>query len=832
MGKCLDKFISGYLRFANRHRYLCVFIFVSIFVAALLTASGLELRSSLKELLPEKSPSVMQLDRMLERVGGVSVLTVAVESPNVKANMKFVDDLNEKLNELPDDEVRYVISKVDKIKEFYENNLLHYIDVKDLEKLYGRLKKLVDYEKFKNTPFFFDLGVDPPPVTLKVDDIREANEDNMKMPLAVYKDYYGGEDGRFLILMVRPQGASLAVDQARALIDRVKGVVGALHPRSYDPNMKVGFCGNVVSTVEEYDTLKSDMFSTVALCIFLVMCVIVLYFLRLRLLAFLGFTLMIGITFTFAITKLAIGYLNAQTAFLASIIIGTGINYGIILMGRYLEERKKGVEPTPAMEHALARAWLPTFLAAATTALSFSILMIARVRGLSQFGFIGSVGVMFCWLSTMLFLPLMILVSERVLKLFKKFYIPKRTSALFLTMDRFLYNFPSYTVVASFIVFIIASVIVVKFIPNSIEYDFSKLRNRTSAVSGTEALERRVSKLWVGSMTPAVVLLDKPEDGPVLCDTVKRQNDARSDKDRMVDYCYSVYNLLPKNQDEREKLLKRYDRLLGGAWMGKVGGDIGKQLRQFKKSLKNVRLTIDDLPDELVRNFTDLDGEVGTFAYINPRSGMPLSDGRNLIRFANNVQNIPLPDGRVMHATGASLIFADLVKIVKREAPILTIVSFLAVSIFVLILTRRVSEGYVIIAALLWVVMIMLAAMAIFDIKINFFNFIALPLTFGVGVDYAINVAMRFKEEKKRRVGEIIRHTGGAVTVCSLTTIGGYFVLTRSTNQAVAQFGAMAVIGEFASIFAAMVLVPALIIVGRRLQDYLMKRRALSEGST
>ncbi len=832
MGKCLDKFFSGYLRFANRHRFLCLFIFVSIFVTSLIAASGLELRSSLKELLPEKSPSVIQLDKMLERVGGVSVLTVTVESPDVKANMKFIDDLNVKLAELPDGEVRYVIAKVDRIKEFYKDNMLHYIDMKDLDKLYGRLKRLVDYEKFKRTPFFFDLGVEEPPVTLKVDDIKEANEDNMKMPLAVYKDYYGGEDGRFLILMVRPQGASLAVDQARALIDRVKGIVDELHPRSYDWDMKVGYCGNVVSTVEEYDTLKSDMLSTVVLCIFLVTCVIVLYFLRLRLLAFLSVTLLIGITFTFAITRLAIGYLNAQTAFLASIIIGTGINYGIILMGRYLEQRKQGVDPTPAMEHALSRAWLPTFLAAATTALSFSILMIARVRGLSQFGFIGSVGVMFCWLSSMLFLPLMILMSERVLKLFKKFYIPKRTSALFPTMDRFLYHFPIYTVIASFVIFVIASVIVVRFIPDSIEYDFSKLRNRTSAVSGTEALERRVSKLWVGSMTPAVVLLDKPEDGPVLCETVKRQNEARSDRDRMVDYCYNVYDLLPKNQDEREKMLKRYNSLLSGAWMNEVGGDIGKQLRQFKKSLGNVRLTIEELPDELVRNFTDLDGNVGTFAYINPRSGMPLSDGRNLIRFANNVQDIPLPDGRIMHATGASLIFADLVKIVKREAPILTIVSFLAVSIFVLILTRRVSEGYVIIAALLWVVVIMLAAMAILDIKINFFNFIALPLTFGVGVDYAINVAMRFREEKRRRVGEIIRNTGGAVTICSLTTIGGYFVLTRSTNQAVAQFGAMAVIGEFASILSAMVLVPALIIVGQRLKDYLLKRRALSEGAT
>ena len=115
--------------------------------------------------------------------------------------------------------------------------------------------------------------------------------------------------------------------------------------------------------------------------------------------------------------------------------------------------------------------------------------------------------------------------------------------------------------------------------------------------------------------------------------------------------------------------------------------------------------------------------------------------------------------------------------------------------------------------------------MFIFGIKINFFNFIALPLTFGIGVDYAINIAMRFHEKKRSRTYDIIRHTGGAVALCSATTIIGYSVLMRSTNQAVAQFGFMAVIGEFASIFAAMLLVPAVIILAMRFRNGRLERK-------
>jgi predicted RND superfamily exporter protein len=825
MEKALEIFFSRYLRFAGRNRLLCCILVVALFALSAYLASGLKLRSSLKELLPEKSPSVVQLDRMLEKVGGTSVLTVAVDSPSVEANMRFVDDLYARLQQLPKEEVRYIIAKVDRIKKFYEDNLLHYIEYQDLEKLYSRLRRVVNYEKFKRTPLFLDLGVEEPPISLKLDDIEERNKKNMKMPLAVYKDYYGGEEGRFLILMIRPQGAAIAIDQARRLIRKVQGLVGELRPGSYDPEMKVGYCGNVVTTVEEYDTLKKDMLSTISLCVFLVASAIVLYFLRLRIVVFLGMTLLFGITFTFAVTRLAIGYLNAQTAFLASIIIGTGINYGVILMGRYLEERKGGGEPKPAMERALVGTAKPTFLAAATTALAFSILGIARVRGLSQFGFIGSVGVMFCWISTMLFLPLMVIVSERVRGLFRRLSTPKRKSALLPEMDRILYHFPIGIIVVSVIMVAVAAVVVWRYIPNSIEYDFSKLRNRISAVHGTEALERRVAKLWVGSMTPAVVLLDNPEQGPVVCEAVRRQNEGRPPDDRMVDGCVNVYDLLPKDQEKKAQLLSQYDQLLDERWLGEVGGEVGDQLRTMKRSLKKKSLTVADLPEDLVRNFTDLEGNVGTFAYINPRSGMPLTDGRNLIKFADTIQNIRLPDGQLAHATGESLIFSDLVKIVKAEAPVLTLISFIAVSLFVLLMIRKMSEGYVISVALVWVVLVMVAVMSIFGIRINFFNFIALPLTFGVGVDYAINVAMRFHEKTRRRTVDIIRHTGGAVALCSLTTIIGYFVLTRSTNQAVAQFGSMSVIGEFASIFSAVLLVPAAILVGRRIKLRLSEQR-------
>ena len=52
----------------------------------------------------------------------------------------------------------------------------------------------------------------------------------------------------------------------------------------------------------------------------------------------------------FAVAELAFGYVNSSTAFLGSIIVGNGINYAIILMSRYEENRAAGVGTFEAME--------------------------------------------------------------------------------------------------------------------------------------------------------------------------------------------------------------------------------------------------------------------------------------------------------------------------------------------------------------------------------------------------------------------------------------------------------------------------------------------------
>ena len=106
--------------------------------------------------------------------------------------------------------------------------------------------------------------------------------------------------------------------------------------------------------------------------------------------------------------------------------------------------------------------------------------------------------------------------------------------------------------------------------------------------------------------------------------------------------------------------------------------------------------------------------------------------------------------------------------------------------------------------------------------RLNMLNFIALPITFGIGVDYATNVIQRRRIDHARSIADVVRTTGGAVALCSLTTIIGYSSLLVARNQALISFGLLADLGELACLAAALLALPALL----RWRELVVARRS------
>src|SRR5262249_52461987 len=141
--------------------------------------------------------------------------------------------------------------------------------------------------------------------------------------------------------------------------------------------------------LEERDALENDLIWATGLCVLLVCVVVILFYGRLRAVPLMAAPALVGTCVAFGIAQLAFGYLNSSTAFLASIIVGNGINFAIILLARYEEERAIGVVPEVALVRSVAATWRATVIAALAASISYGSLVLTRFRGFSQFGVIG-----------------------------------------------------------------------------------------------------------------------------------------------------------------------------------------------------------------------------------------------------------------------------------------------------------------------------------------------------------------------------------------------------------------------------------------------------------
>jgi predicted RND superfamily exporter protein len=162
---------------------------------------------------------------------------------------------------------------------------------------------------------------------------------------------------------------------------------------------------------------------------------------------------------------------------------------------------------------------------------------------------------------------------------------------------------------------------------------------------------------------------------------------------------------------------------------------------------------------------------------------------------------------------GSFLIFADMFDAIGRDGPVATMVSLLAVIVLSLLLARGARGGVTVTVSLLVGVLWTVGIAAIAGMRLNFLNFIALPITFGIGVDYAANVYGRYRLAPGG-ADDIVRavsSSGAAVAACSATTVIGYSSLLFSRNGALFSFGLLAVLGELACLAAALLVMPALL---------------------
>ncbi len=224
------------------------------------------------------------------------------------------------------------------------------------------------------------------------------------------------KDGRLQLVVARTRfpadevSRNLAAFEAAERAAAEARVVGG-------PAVRIGITGDVANAAQEHQALLGGMVRATIFTTAIVALGLLLFFgAAAPVVALLG-VLTVGALVTFAFAFLSIGHLNLATAFLAPIVVGNGINFGIILLARYFEERKRqgqgNDDPTAALGAAVQGSFGGTLAAALTASVSYASLLSTQFRGFRHFGVIGGVGILCCWAATFLILPAALAVLAR-----------------------------------------------------------------------------------------------------------------------------------------------------------------------------------------------------------------------------------------------------------------------------------------------------------------------------------------------------------------------------------------------------------------------------------
>ena len=803
------------------------FLAASLLIAAISVwgASHLEIRSSFQELLPEDLPSVREVKELIRRVGGDGTVLVMIESQDGPAGLPNAEALARALAPeflaLGPEVIRSVESNVRQVEEWYEGHWPLFAGVDDLRKARDTVREEIRKRKIEANPLAVNLDDDEPAAAAPsdtpawLDPKQPLPREQVKQRFDRYVDgFLVHPDKTSLTLVLRPAGTSLGVGESRALLDRLRKVVDAHGGEIAQKHLRVGWGGTFPLFIAEYEAIIGDVAGTAVLVVVLVLASILLFFRDLRSTVSLGVAILCAVAATFGLTWLIIGYLNTQTAFLGAIVVGNGINYGLIYLARVKQLRAGGAGLSAACVEGAVTTAQATLLASAATSVSFGVLIIAANRGFRHFGFIGGIGMLLCWLFTFTLVPALLAIFEKLRGAPKMRSAPsgeKLVPALQAVFAR-----PAVIVGIFAVLTLVAGLSFVRQLrQGAMEHNLDNLSNELKGRKTLTDDNQRANDALGKSLAGSIALLESREDADLFCEVIrKRAKDAPYDQ--LIDGCDTLSSVVPAKQEEKLAVIQEIVAALPDATLAKIPDAVQRErLRAVRDQLAAQKLvTPAEAPPSLMDRFRERDGTLGRIAAVTAKPAAKLEIAENLQAFVAAARNIDI-HGKLYDATGDKVIFADLLKDIEVEGPRTTFLSFAGVLLLVFLFFRNLRTSLEVVGSLTVGVILMCGAAAALGLKINFFNFIVFPITFGIAVDYGANVAARVHE----RSGEVIRslaEVGPAVALCSWTSIVGYGTLLYSLNRALRSFGWYAMVGEVTTIVTALVLLPALLLLARR----------------
>ncbi|AKQ66273.1 hypothetical protein A176_003185 [Myxococcus hansupus] len=790
-----QRWFERFIETAVSRPWQVLLCFVLLTLGGMAVASRLEFRGSFVELLPKASREVQDLTRVSEKAGGDGYL-VLVASGDTRARLEsYAGELQARLEALP--EVRYVEHRYD--VSFFRQNALLLLPIEKLAALRQDITARVRYERQLANPFYFDLGASPqaPP------DFETIAK--KYAPAAPMRETLGSADGTEVYLLIKPAGTAGDLDFARGFVDMAMDTGRKLAAERY-PSVKLQATGNFQGRIEEDTVMRDDLARAGSLSALIAVGLILLATRRISALAVVGIPVVVGVVLTFAFAEVAIGHLNVVTGFLVAILIGLGIEYGVHLCMRYWEERR-----TRPSRQAIITAVRGTFggamTSAVTNAAAFFVLLLAQFQAFKQFGLLAGLGVLLAVLAAYALGPSLLAIAERLRPARRDDASAPAPDAPARKPEREWRRWPTGAIVAialSVVGFAVFSVAVSSRL--GFETDMRKLQGESRASLLNDHVIEQIGQ----PLTPAIFLVDDVAQAAQVEAVIAEVKQRHGEKSAILDAA-SLNDMLPQEMERREVELAGLREVLQGldAMPAELVAD--PRLQEFRRMVDAKPYGLGAVPLEVRRRFEAADGK-GTFLLMFP--SVENTDTEDLRRWASQIDEVMAgaeARGIPVAVLDSNRIAARIFALVRADGPLILWSAALVVFLAILVSLGSVKRALLVTGPLFLGMTCLAGGMYLFDVQLNFINAVVLPNLLAIAVDNSVHLFHRYEEEGPGSLGKVVRHTGLAAVVATLSNAAGYGALLVANHQGLRSIGQIALLGVMCTFLGTTVFFPALL---------------------
>lgn len=639
-----------------------------------------------------------------------------------------------------------------------------------------------------------------------------------------------------LLFHTGPWGQSVAPKSAA--VKRVREIIEEVTPTVGD--VRIRLTGLPVMLNDERQTVSEDGIRSGVVSIVLILIIFAVGFGEISRPLFAILALSVGLGWTMGFTTIVIGHLNFITVSLVTMLMGLGIDFGIHLLFRYDEEMGNGLSPQHAVEATIVGTGVDTLVGAAATAAAFLALTQANFRGISEFGIIAAAGTMLCLFSTITVLPSLLAlypgkprppmppdgaVAWLENQLLGRARMLSVAGAIFpcvcmawATQVGFSYNL--LKVQAKNIESVRTELEMVNQMKRSVLSGQLIVKGEKQAREYVKKLEALPAVSSVGSvvkMLPEVT----PERQKLVSEVVSllpnlhlpekvrldNADDLLALQKRLKTYEKENPSVAPKDPDvvrAIDEVKSTLDQMQPGPiqdglviFQNNVRSDFSNVL-DFLRKQKAEPPTLDDLPKNLVIRYVSPDGHYK----LSVSAEKNIWEKDNLEEFLRQTQAVA-PD-MIGHPVIQEHILSAFNRTFERT-PWYTLLGVLSVMVFYL---RSIKAVFLSLLPTATGVLVIFAAMGYTGTDFNVVNFVALPMSVGIGAVYGVHSLHRMRELNDETI--LTSSTGPALLLSGLTTLVGFASLMTAHHRGMASLGFVISVGVLVNFGGSLVFLPAM----------------------